>query len=217
MNRRDFSFQLTGVALTCAALGQPLVASAQGAPVEGRDFVRVNPAAPVQAPAGKVEVVEFFWYGCPHCNAFEPALEAWVKKLPPNVAFRRSPVAFRENPHGLHQRIYFALEAMGKVEALHRKVFAAIHVERQRLDKPDDIADFMAKNGVDRAKFLEVFNSFSMQTKARQASQLADAYRIDGVPAIGVAGRFLTSGAMAGSPERSLLVTDWLVQNAAKG
>ncbi len=217
MNRRDFSVQLTGLGLGCAALGSPLLAHAQGGPVEGRDYVRLNQPAPVSAAPGKIDVVEFFWYGCPHCNAFEPALEAWVKKLPANVAFRRSPVAFREMPHSLHQRIYFALESMGKLGTMHRKVFYAMHVEHQRLDKPDEIAAFMAKNGVDGPKFLEVFNSFSVQTKARQATQLSEAYKIDGVPAIGVAGRFYTSGQLAGSPERSLLVTDQLIQRVAKG
>jgi thiol:disulfide interchange protein DsbA len=216
MNRRDFSVQLTGLGLGATTLGTALQAHAQDGPVEGRDFVKLNQPAPVSAPPGKIEVVEFFWYGCPHCNAFEPALEAWVKKLPANVVFRRSPVAFREMPHGLHQRIYFTLEAMGKVDAMHRRVFYAIHNDRQRLDKPEEIAAFVAKNGLDSTKFMELFNSFSVQTKARQATQLADAYKIDGVPALGVQGRFYTSGQLAGSPERSLQVTDALIQRVAK-
>jgi thiol:disulfide interchange protein DsbA len=100
---------------------------------------------------------------------------------------------------------------------LHRKVFYAIHGERQRLDKPADIAAFMAKNGIDSAKFLDVFNSFSVQTKARQAKQLTEAYKIDGVPAIGVAGRYYTSGPLAGSTEASLGVADFLIQKVRKG
>ena len=115
------------------------------------------------------------------------------------MAFRRVPVAFRDEPFGAHQRIFYALEAMGQVEAMHRKVFYAIHVDRQRLDKPADIAAFVAKNGVDGAKFIEVFNSFAVQTKARQARQLAEAYKIDGVPALGIHGRFFTSGTLAGA------------------
>jgi thiol:disulfide interchange protein DsbA len=215
MNRRDFSLQLAGLGLGGSALLSPLAAHAQ-APQEGKDFIRVSPPAPVSAPTGKIDVVEFFWYGCPHCNAFEPALEEWVKKLPANVSFRRSPVAFRENPHGIHQRIYFALEAMGKLDTMHRRVFYAMHGERQRLDKPDDIAAFMEKNGVDKARFMELFNGFSVQTKSRQASQLADSYRLEGVPALGINGRFLTSGQMAGSPERSLEVASALIQRAAR-
>src|SRR6218665_664649 len=207
MKRRDFSAQVMGLGLGVAGLSS---AHAQGGPVEGTHFVGLGHPAPGAAPAGKGEVVELFWQGCPHCNAFAPALEAWAKKLPADVVFRRAPVAFRPEPYGTHQRIYFALEQLGKVEALHRKVFYAIHNERQRLDKADDIAAFMGKNGLDGAKFVETMNSFSVQTKARQASQLADAYKIDGVPTLGVAGRFFTSGTLAGTPERSLMVADYL-------
>ncbi len=133
------------------------------------------------------------------------------------MAFRRVPVAFREEPFGAHQRIYFTLEAMGLIESMHRKVFYAIHGERQRLDKAGEIAAFMTKNGVDGAKFSELFDSFGIQTKARQARQLAEAYKIDGVPALGVNGRYYTSGTLAGSPERSLAVAEFLIQQARKG
>jgi len=213
MHRRDFSAALVGA----GALVIGLPAAAQGAPVEGTHYVRLGQPLAVTAPAGKVEVVEFFWYGCPHCNAFEPMLEAWVKKLPDHVSFRRVPVAFRDEPFGTHQRIYYALEAMGQLDAMHRKVFYAIHNDRQKLDKPADIAAFMGKNGVDGAKFVEVLNSFGVQTKARQAKQLAEAYKIDGVPAIGVQGRYYTSGSLAGSPEQSLRVTDFLIERSRKG
>jgi thiol:disulfide interchange protein DsbA len=144
-------------------------------------------------------------------------LEAWTKKLPADVSFRRVPVAFRDEPFGTHQRIYYALETMNQVEAMHRKVFYAIHNDRQKLDKPAEIAAFMTKNGVDGAKFVEVMNSFGVQTKARQAKQLAEAYKIDGVPALGIQGRFYTSGSLAGSPEQSLRVTDFLIERSRKG
>jgi thiol:disulfide interchange protein DsbA len=213
MHRREFSTALLGV----SALAVGLPAAAQGGPVEGTHYVRLGQPLAMTAPAGKIEVVEFFWYGCPHCNAFEPMLEAWTKKLPADVAFRRVPVAFRDEPFGTHQRIYYALETMNQVEAMHRKVFYAIHNDRQKLDKPADIAAFMTKNGVDGAKFVEVMNSFGVQTKARQAKQLAEAYKIDGVPALGVQGRFYTSGSLAGSPEQSLRVTDFLIERSRKG
>jgi protein dithiol oxidoreductase (disulfide-forming) len=212
MNRRDFSTTVTAVGL--ASSGFALPAFAQGRPVEGKDYVRL--AQPQPVPAGKIEVLEFFWYGCPHCNAFEPMIEAWTKKLPPDVSFRRVPVAFREEPFVPHQKIFYTLEAMDQLEALHRKVFYAIHVERQRLDKVADIAAFMAKNGVDAAKFTEMFNSFSIQTKAAQARKLAEAYRIDGVPSMGVHGRYYTSGTLAGTPQRALEVTDFLIQTIRK-
>jgi protein dithiol oxidoreductase (disulfide-forming) len=212
MNRRDFSAQLVGLGLGATALP----ALAQSKPVEGTHYVRLGSPAPISAPAGKIEVIEFFWYGCPHCNDFEPALDAWQKKLPADVAFRRVPVAFREI-YAVHQQIFYALEALGKVEAMHRRVFYAIHNERQRLEKADDIAALMEKNGIPRAQFLEVFNSFSVQTKAKQASRLAEAYKIDGVPAMGIHGRFFTSGTLAGSPEKALVVTEYLVQTLRKG
>ena len=214
MNRREFSTQLVaaGVGLSAAVMAAP--AAPQFVPVEGTHYVRLSEPLPV--PAGKIEVIEFFWYGCPHCNAFEPTLDAWQKKLPADVLFRRVPVAFRDEPYGTHQRIYYALETMGLIPTMHRKVFYAIHGERQRLDKAPEIAAFMAKNGVDSAKFLEVFNSFSVQTKARQARQLSAAYKIDGVPALGVQGRYFTSGSMAGTNEAALSVVDFLVQKVRK-
>ena len=212
LQRRDFSAALVGAG--ALALGLP--AAAQGGIVEGTHYVRLGQPVPVSVAAGKVEVVEFFWYGCPHCNAFEPALDAWAKKLPEFVAFRRVPVLFREEPFGTHQRLYYALETLGQLEAMHRKVFYAIHNDRQRLDKPADIAAFMNKHGVDGAKVVEVMGSFGVQTKARQAKQLAEAYKIDGVPALGIQGRFYTSGSLAGGNDRMLAVTDFLIQASRK-
>lgn len=215
MKRRDFSLQLTlgGVGCLGALLVQP--AHSQGNPVEGTHFTKLAQPAPVAAPAGKIEVVEFFSYGCPHCFSFEPALEGWVKQLPPDVSFRRVPVGFNA-AYETYQKIYYSLEAMGQLGAMHRKVFDAIHVQRQRLDKEADIVVFMSANGVDGAKFAEHFNSFSVQTKQRQAKQLSDAYRIDGVPTLGVQGRYVTSGSLAGSNERALAVADKLVQGVRK-
>lgn len=215
MNRRDFTARAagTGLALGLGLVGQ--AAHAQGAaPVEGKDYVKLSTAAPV-ASGGKVDVVEFFWYGCPHCNAFEPSLDAWSKKLPADVAFRRVPVSFSAM-HETHAKIFYALESMGQVEAMHRKVFAAIHVQRKRLDKEADIVEFMTQNGVDGAKFTEAYKSFGVATKVRQGKTLSEAYKIDGVPSIGVAGRWFTAPSLAGSPERALAVTDALIQMARK-
>lgn len=217
MKRRTFSQQAVGAAVAATAPWWAATAAAQaGAPVEGQHYARL--AQPVPVPAGgKIDVVEFFWYGCPHCNSFEPQLDAWAKRQPADVAVRRMPVAFRENPFVAHQKIYFALEALGRVDTLHRKVFAAIHVERQKLDKPDEIAAFMAKNGIDQKTFLDAYNSFGVQTKVRQAKALADGYKIDGVPALGVGGRFFTSSTLAGSPERALAVVEFLIQRVRRG
>jgi protein dithiol oxidoreductase (disulfide-forming) len=215
MKRREFAAKLLVAAAGSAALAQTTLSHAQGTPTEGKHYVRLSQPLPTAAD-GKIEVVEFFWYGCPHCNEFEPMLDGWAKKLPADVLFRRIPVAFRDEPFAAHQRIFFALEAMGQVDALHRKVFYAIHNDRARLDKPADIAAFMAKNGLDSAKFIDVYNSFSVQTKARQAKQLSESYKIDGVPAIGIHGRFYTSGTLAGANDRALAVADFLIQQVRK-
>jgi thiol:disulfide interchange protein DsbA len=212
MKRRDFSLQLAAVGLGTLCAG---TAAAQGGPVEGTHYTKLAQPVAVSAPAGKIEVLEFFSYGCPHCYTLEPTLETWAKRQPADVAFKRVPVGFNalyEN----YQRIYYALEAMGQVEHMHRKVFDAIHQQRQRLDKEADIAAFMTANGLDGAKFIELYKSFSVQTKARQAQQLSQSYKIDGVPAMAVQGRFVTSGSMAGSNERALAVTDALVQGLRK-
>jgi protein dithiol oxidoreductase (disulfide-forming) len=214
MKRREFSTSVLGLGLGLGATTLALPGHAQGGPVEGKDYVRL--AQPQPVPPGKIEVIEFFWYGCPHCNAFEPTLEAWAKKLPADVNFRRVPVAFREDPFVAHQKIFYTLESMGLLETMHRKVFYAIHNDRQRLDKPADIAAFVTKSGGDGAKFAQLFDSFSIQTKATQARKLAEAYRIDGVPALGVHGRFFTSGTLAGTTDRSLMVTDYLIQLVRK-
>ena len=220
IKRREFSAALleagAAVGAGLAALAATAPASAQGGPVEGTHYVRLSQPVPA-AGAGKIEVIEFFWYGCPHCNAFEPALEPWIKQLPADVAFRRAPVAFSQEPFVAHQRIFYALEALGQVAAMHRKVFYAIHSDRQRLDKPADISAFMAKNGLDAAKFMEAFDSFAVQTKSRQAAQLSAAYKIDGVPALGIQGRYFTSGPLAGSNEKSLVVADFLIERVRKG
>ena len=150
MNRRDFALQSLGAAALATGLpAVPGVALAQGGPVEGTHYIKLSQAAPTSAPAGKVEVVEFFWYGCPHCNHFEPYLAAWLGKLPADIAFRRVPVAFRENPFGIHQRLYYTVESLGLIPTLHAKIFHAIHEQGLKLDKAELIADFVAKQGVD--------------------------------------------------------------------
>jgi thiol:disulfide interchange protein DsbA len=212
MNRRRLAVCLAGVGV---APWLPLTSRAQGAPVEGRDYARLAQPVPVAA-SGKVEVVEFFGYWCPHCNSFEPTLDAWARKVPADVAFRRVPVAFSA-PQEPYAKIFYALEAMGQLEAMHRKVFAAIHVQKQQLEKDSEIQAFVAANGIDAAKFIETLKSFSVTSKFKQARQLADAYRIDGVPTLGIHGRFFTSPSLAGGPEQAQRVTDQLIQRVRQG
>lgn len=214
MNRRDFSMGLAGTAGLGMGLTAATSAQAQGGPVEGTHYTKLGQPVPVGA-SGKVEVVEFFWYGCPHCFALEPTLEGWSKKVPADVVFKRVPVAFGPQ-HEYHQRIYYALELGGQLEALHRKVFNAIHVDHKRLAKDDEVAAFMTANGVDGAKFVETMKSFGVIAKARQGKQLAEAYRIDGVPTLGVQGRWTTSSSQAGTHERVFAVVDFLIGQARK-
>jgi thiol:disulfide interchange protein DsbA len=207
MNRRDWVMAATSLA------GLPLAARAQGVQ-EGRDYKRVEPPLPVAE--GKLEVVEFFGYWCPHCNAFEPALDAWAKKLPAAVTFRRIPVAFSPGQEPM-QRLYYALEAMDQVEAMHRKVFAALHVDRKRLNTESEILDWAKTAGVDATKLGDTMKSFAVATKLRQSKQLADGYRIEGVPTLGIQGRFMTSPSIAGTAERALAVADALIAQSRKG
>jgi len=213
MNRREFSLS-AGTALAAAAL--PLAAHAKdGKFQEGIDYLELKKPALVEAPKGQIEVVEFFWYSCPHCNAFEPTLSAWIKALPKDVFFRRSPVAFNAS-FVPQQKLYYALESMDKVAEMHAKVFHAIHVEHLPLNKDDLIFDWIGKQGLDAAKFKEAYNSFTVANNVRKATQLQAAYNVEGVPSIGVAGRYYTDGTLTGTMATVLQVVDHLVQQQRK-
>ena len=213
MQRREFSLSAAALA-AASSLALPIAVRAQAAAFkEGTDFIAFDKPVAVDVPAGQIEVVEFFWYSCPHCNSFEPQLDAWSKKQSKDVVLKRTPIAFRPDFEP-QQRLYYVLEALGKVDELHRKVFYAIHIEKQALNTPEAIAPWIEKQGVSKAKFLELYNSFSVSTKARKAAQVQNAFQVDGVPALGIAGRFYTSGSMAKSMERALAVTDFLIATA---
>lgn len=194
----------------------PISAFAQRAYQEGADYVALDKRVPGDTAAGRVEVIEFFWYSCQHCNAFEPRLEQWVTTLPKGVTLRRVPVAFRDD-FAPQQRLFYTLEALGKVNELHKKVFYAIHVEKKQLNTQAAIGEWIAAQGVDKKKFDDLYNSFAVQTKATRAKKLQDEYKVSGVPALGIAGRFYTDGALAQSMERALQITDFLVAEVQKG
>jgi protein dithiol oxidoreductase (disulfide-forming) len=211
MQRREFS--LSAASVVAATLGGAIAgpAFAQAAqPKEGADYLVLDKPVPTEAAAGKTEVVEFFWYSCPHCFRFEPQLEAWIRKAPKDVSVRRVPVAFRPDFEP-QQRLYYVLETLGKVDELHKKVFDAVHVEKQPMANQDVLATWAEKHGISKAKFTELYNSFPVVTKARKATQLQDLYKVEGVPALGVAGRFYTSGSLTQTMERALQVTDYLI------
>ncbi|UCE32223.1 MAG: thiol:disulfide interchange protein DsbA/DsbL [Burkholderiales bacterium] len=190
-----------------------LPAAAQRAPQLGREYREVKPVQATSAPE-KIEVIEFFWYGCPHCNALEPALQAWIGKQADDVVIRKVPAGFRN--WRVHQQMFYALEAMDKVDALHAKIFRAIHVNRNPLANFDQQADFVAANGVDRKAFAANYKSFTVATQMQRANKLVEAYGLDGVPAFAVNGKYFTAPAMAGGNVRVLEVLDYLIERERK-
>jgi thiol:disulfide interchange protein DsbA len=199
--------------LLIAAALSPCITYAQGrAPQESKDYTLVRPAQPTEGGT-KIEVLEFFQYTCPHCATYEPVLEGWRKTLPADVEYRRNPIAWDDRTVP-HVRIYYTLEALKKTNELHTKVFRAIQQEKRPLLRPDEIADFMAANGIDRKQWLDTFNSFTVATRANRAGQVWKAYKIDGTPAMGIDGKFVTAPSMVGSREGSLQVMDFLIQRA---
>ena len=181
---------------------------------EGFDY-RILPTPQPLESKGKVEVIEFFWYGCPHCYDFEPELNAWLKRQPKDVIFRKIPVAFRDD-FMPHSQLFYALEAMGKGDALNDKVMYAMHKENKRLMTENEIADWAASQGIDRNTFLATYRSFAVVSKARAARQMADAYRIDGVPTIVMQGRYVTSPSIAGTKAKAISVMEHLEQKIRK-
>ena len=212
MNRRLFS--ATSASLVASALLGPTGAAwSQGpGPVEGKDFTRLEPPQPVRE-AGKIEVLEFFSYACPHCSSFEPTLDAWARQLPADVVLRRVPVPFLMNAENF-QRTYYALETLGLVPTVQQKVFRAIHIDRQRLEKPEAIAAFVGKNGGDEAKFLAAFKSFSVATSVNRAKKAVADYKVESVPMLVINGRYVTSPSMAGGAVQTLTVADQLIQRS---
>jgi thiol:disulfide interchange protein DsbA len=213
LQRRHFS------ALAAASLGLGLtrLASAQATgPITSQDYKPVAAPGNPTTPPGTVDVVEFFSYACPHCFEFEPTLEAWLKKKPAGIHFHRLPVRFLQNAANF-QPMYFALEEMNLVDTMQQKIFNAVHLEHQRLDKPDDIAAFMTKNGVDAKRFMSLFGSFGVRTKVQQANQLMETYGVDSVPSLVVGGQFVTSPTLAKGEERTTQVVEYLAAKVRGG
>ncbi len=209
IGRYAFRHMFASLALAAGFVAAlPGTAQAQQ-PREGTEYIRLQQPQATDSP-GKVEVTEFFWYSCPHCNALEPSLESWIKKLPADVVVRRVPVRFNAGMEP-QQRLYYTLEALGKVDQLHRMVFTAIHEQRQPLNTANRIFDWAEKQGLDRAQFTAAYNSFGVQSKVQRATKLAEAYKIDGVPTLAINGRYLTSPSLTGSNLGALQVADFLI------
>jgi protein dithiol oxidoreductase (disulfide-forming) len=194
--------------LFAIALALPLAAAAQRPA-----HTELKPTAPIEAPAGKIDVVEFFWYGCIHCYNLEPVLEPWIKKLPPDAQFRRVPAVFTER-WAHDAAIFYTFEALGVLDKLHRPFFDAIHRDRLRSDNPQALAQWLEKNGVNPQKFTETMKSFGVQSKTKRAIQLTNAYKIDGTPAMAVQGRYTVSAEQGGSREGMLESVSKLIEIA---
>jgi protein dithiol oxidoreductase (disulfide-forming) len=212
MKRRFFSSAL----LATTAWLSALPAKAQWAFKAGKDYMVLERPVPTDVGPGKVELLEFFWYSCPHCNKFEPTFAQWVKDAPKDVTVRRVPIAFRDD-FGPQQRLFYTLEAMDLLGSLHGKVFHAVHEERLPLNTEATILAWVEKQGVDKAKFSDIFKSFAVTAKIKKAVQLQNEFRIEGVPSLGVAGRFYIDGSSAGSMERALKVAESLIAQARSG
>lgn len=198
------------VSLSFVAGAMQFAHAAPAAPLAGTDYTVLTAAQPVDVPANKIQVVEFMWYGCPHCNEFDPYLEAWVKNQGADVVFRRVPVAFRDDfiPHS---RMLLALDAMGLADKLTPAVFREIHLNKNNLLSPDKQADFLATQGVDKKTYLDVYNSFSVAGNLKRATVLTNDYKINGVPTLAVQGKYETGPAQAGSLPGAVQVLDYLV------
>ena len=191
------------------------LALAQGRPIEEGFDYRSLPVAQVVEQKGKVEVLEFFWYGCPHCHDFEPELSAWIKRQNKDVVVKKVPVAFRDDLL-IHSQLFYALESLGRSD-LHAKVMDAMHVSKKKLLSEPEITDWVGSQGVDVQAFLKAFKSFTVTSKARSSNQIAQAYRIDGVPTVAIQGKYITSPSIAGgSKARAIQVMDYLVEKARK-
>jgi thiol:disulfide interchange protein DsbA len=212
MKRRFFSSAL----LATTAWLSALPAKAQWAFKAGKDYMVLERPVPTDVAPGKVELLEFFWYSCPHCNKFEPTFAQWIKEAPKDVTVRRVPIAFRDD-FAPQQRLFYTLEAMDLLGSLHGKVFHAVHEERLPLNTEATILAWVEKQGVDKAKFSDIFKSFAVTAKIKKAVQLQNEFRIEGVPSLGVAGRFYIDGGTAGSMERALKVAESLIAQARSG
>lgn len=181
--------------------------TAQAMPLAGKDYVPISPAQATET-GNKIEVVEVFSYACPHCYEFEPKLEPWLKSLPADVAFRRMPVSFGRDSWANLAKAYFTLEVLDQTK-LNSKVFDAIHAQNIKLDDPNTLFDWAAKQGLDRKAFVDAFGSFGVQAKLQRSSQLARAYGVDGVPALIIDGKYRVTAGLD-----MLRVADELIQMA---
>ena len=210
MNR--LGFLVTVCLAAAAALFSP---AAQAQPKSGTDYSELKAVQPVETK-GKVEVVEFFWYRCPHCYSLEPKLEAWVKKLPADVQFVRIPAVLSDN-WAIDAGFFYTFEALGVLDKVHRAFFDAIHKDRLVITSEPAVTEWLKNHGIDRKKFDETYKSFGVQAKVKRAAQLSSAYQLEGVPLLAVQGKYTVSAEQGGSQDGMLATTSSLIDTARKG
>lgn len=181
----------------------------------GEGWDPIDPPVATTAPDGKIEVIEFFWYGCPHCYQMEPQLETWLENKPENVSFVRVPAPLN-NKWTVHAQFYYAAEILGLTEKLHEPLFEAMHVKKRKLYDKDSLIDFAVEQGVDKQKFVDALNSFGVYVKVQNARKLGQRYQLDGVPAMGINGKYKTSGSLAGSYNKMFEIVSQLVAEESK-
>jgi thiol:disulfide interchange protein DsbA len=181
----------------------------------GKDYAVLSPKQPTSVKKGQVEVLEFFWYRCPHCFDLEPELNAWAKKLPKNVVLKRVPAILNDSWAAL-ARAYYALEAVGMSDKLHGDVFNAFHAQGMNLTPPETFFDWAVTKGVDRKKLASAYNSFAVDTKVMRAQQLTRDYKLTGVPAVAINGKFTTSAYMTGGHPELFKTMDALIAQERK-
>ena len=174
------------------------------------NYKTLGSPVPTQDPS-KIEVIEFFWYGCPHCYSFEPVLTKWLKNKPKNVQFIRQPAIFSK-VWGDHAKAYFTADALGVVDKVHADFFNSIQNLKKKPRTDDQLAKFFAEHGIDETEFRDTYNSFLVDTKMRQAKNLPKRYGLTGVPAIIVNGKYLVTAKLAGSQEKMIAVINELIE-----
>ena len=205
---------LAGIALA-AVLSSPAGAQGSQKPQKGANYVELTPAQPTDSP-GKVEVVEFFWYGCPHCYKLEPLVNLWEKKLPKDAVFKRVPAVFNEQ-WGIAAQVYYTLDALNEEHRLRAPLFDAIHKENLKITDESDVTAWMGKHGVDPARYKATFHSFAVQTALNRATQMTKTYGITGVPTFVVQGRYVAGAELNGDEQPLLDVTSYLIDEVKKG
>ena len=196
------------------SLGLTSIHNVRAELTKGRDYAVL--VSPQPTDSGKnIEVLEFFWYGCPHCYKLHPHIKAWMRKMPKDVTFRYIPAIFR-NSWIPGAKTFYALEVLGERNKLHDKIYDAIHINKIDLTKEELLFDWIEKQGIDRKKFVDIYNSFSVENRSSQSSQMSKKYGLRGVPSLVVDGKYLASGRMGGTPQDTIRTLDELIKIARK-